>query len=190
MFCLLNQTLRLKLLSFKCCKKLFIFLCTLMPFLSVDVLDRFCLALNCDRRQTKAISKYLDEVQKNNDRSRASKAYMARVTDYHWSKILENESNAHFLNDAKAKNAAAFHREKLKIALEGSKSAKMNVPYRIIGKLMHLDPVTVGLYVLHSKHILGRIINRPPKGLDKKNVSLPRFEPFREFGIETLNKPA
>ena len=44
-------------------RNLFIFLCTLLPYLSYDAVDDFCMTLNCDRDQTFAIADYLSSVR-------------------------------------------------------------------------------------------------------------------------------
>lgn len=192
----------MKMLSYFCqqnpsrVKKLFVFLCTLMPFLSADVIDRFCSTLNCDRNQTLVISDCLDEIRKIYDKSRSSKAHMTKMINIHWAKIIENENLARLsLNPEKPKMMADFHRSKLNEVIKGFKKAKMNIPYRIVGKLVNLDPTTVGLYVMHSKHILNRVLKVQPsrsmlKSFKNDDKKLPRFEPFKEFGIESLNRSA
>ena len=177
-------------------RKLFVFLCTMMPFLSADVIDRFCSTLNCDRNQTAIISECLDEIRKIYDKTRSSKAHKTKMINIHWAKIIENENLARLsLDPEKPKMMADFHRNKLNEVIKGFKKAKMNIPYRVVGKLVNLDSTTVGLYVLHSKHILNRVLKEQPsrsmlKSFKNDDNKLPRFEPFKEFGIESLNRSA
>ncbi len=177
-------------------RKLFVFLCTLMPFLSVDVIDRFCIALNCDREQTAAISRCIEGIRESLDKRRTSKAYMGRMINLHWAKILENDGLSRFsLNPEVPKVKADFHRLKLSEAIKGSRRAKMNVPYKIIGDLMNIGASTVSLYVMHSKLILQRILKAAQTKVNGKfrkaeDVKLPRFEPFREFNMRTMDKSA
>ena len=175
-------------------RKLFVFLCTLLPFLSKDVVDRFCRALNCDRVQTEEISSRLRSFQ--GESTRSSRAYQERMVDYHWSKVMENEHLARMsLHSERPMGMAVFHRNKLQQALRFTKRAKMNVSYKYVAKIVNLDTTTVGLYVMHAKHILQKVLNLPPtkamqRSLDRGDIRLPRFEPFREFKIDAFDKSA
>ena len=170
-------------------RKLFTFLCTLMPFVSIDVIDSFCTALNCDRSQTLIICERIKAIQSRDDVHRRSRYHMSKVTDFHWEKILENEGKARTsLNAEGHRKKADFHRDKLQQALSGFKNAKMNVPYRTICAVLNMSQSEVALYVMHAKHLLVKVLSESPtkRMLDRfrsGEIRLPRFEPFLEFGI-------
>lgn len=171
-------------------KKLYTFFCTLSPFLSLNVIERFCEAINCDKRQTMAITHKLTSIQRKENMSRYSRSYQTNKVDYHWSKILEYEGHAMIAMDPETlKEKADYHRTLLRDSLEGMIRSKMNVSYSVVARILNLDPTTVASYVMQSKHLLEKVISSsPPRSMlrlmRKGNRILPRFMPFEVFGIK------
>ncbi len=176
--------------------KLFVFFCTLLPFLSVDIIDGFCSALNIDRRQTFAIADYLCQMQEIENGSRYSKVYLQRALEYHWTKVLELDAHArNSLNPKPLQEKADFHRKRHLESIDRYKEAKMNIPYSIVGELLNMATSKVSLCVLHSKNMLQKAIlecdKKPSRRMARvKDRSLPRFEPFLVFGINLIDRPA
>ena len=171
-------------------KKLYTFFCTLSPFLSLNVIERFCEAINCDKRQTMSITRKLTSIQRKENMSRYSRSYQTNKVDYHWSKILEYEGHAMIAMDPETlKEKADYHRALLRDSLEGMIRSKMNVSYSVVARILNLDPTTVASYVMQSKHLLEKVISSsPPRSMlrlmRKGNRILPRFMPFEVFGIK------
>ena len=171
-------------------KKLYTFFCTLSPFLSLNVIERFCEAINCDKRQTMAITRKLCSIQRKEDQHRYSRSYQTRKVDYHWSKILEYEGHAMIAtNPDKLKDKADYHRALLRNSLEGMIRSKMNVNYSVVAGILNLDPTTVASYVMQSKHLLEKVLSTsPPRSMHrfmrKGNGALSRFMPYEVFGIK------
>lgn len=175
-------------------KKLFTFFCTIVPFLSRDVIDAFCESINCDREQTLIIAQRLCLIQERENENRYSKCYLSKMVDFHWAKILEYEGHAEIaLNPDIYKKKADFNRKRLKESLKSFFNAKMNTSYAAVASLLNLDTRTVATYVLYAKRILNRVIS-DAQLIDEtkqprfKQNRLPRFEPFRVFGIGTGNR--
>ena len=177
-------------------KKLFIFFCTMVPYLSRDVIDRFCESINCDRRQTLVIVNRLCSIYEQEESHRYSKSYLSRMVDYHWAKILEHEGHARVSSKPEKSVAMAeFHRIRLKESLSGMNNAKMNIPYSIVADVLNTDPTTVALYVMHSKHLLEKVLSSSPAGsrcrsFESGQEELPLFKPFSVFGIDAAGIPA
>ena len=177
-------------------KKLFTFFCTIVPFLSLNIIDRFCETINCDRKQALAIAGRLCLIHEKEDHSRYSRSYQKRMVDYHWAKILEYEGHAMIALDPDSQKAKAdYHRALLKESLSGLIKSKMNVNYSVVAGILNLDPTTVALHVLHSKQMLERIlVSSPPRNMirlaKRGNRELPRFMPFEVYGIRKTEKPA
>ena len=175
-------------------KKLFTFFCTIIPFLSRDVIDRFCESINCDREQTLIIAQRLNMIQELENNNRYSKYYLSKMVDFHWAKILEYEGHAKIALEPEIyKKKADLNRKRLKESLKSFFNAKMNTSYAAVASLLNLDPATVASYVMYAKQILTRVISdakiieetKHPRFKDNK---LTRFEPFRVFGIGMGNR--
>ena len=170
-------------------EKLFTFFCTVVPFLSRDVIDGFCESINCDRRQTLMIAKHLCRIQARENDNRYSKFYMSRMIDFHWAKILEYEGHAKLALDPEPyRKKADLNRKRLKESIRGFSNAKMNASYSAVADILNLDPKTVALYVMYAKKILERVMKNVSL-YDERSIAsmnqyvLPRFEPFVVFGI-------
>ena len=168
-------------------KKLFTFFCTLLPFLSRDVIDGFCESINCDRKQTMIIAQKLCKIQEQENENRYSKCYLSRMVDFHWAKILEYEGHAKSaLFPQVLKNKADYHRKRLKESLKGFFNAKMNTSYSAVADILNLDTPTVAAYVLYAKQLLEKVANDAEHiestiRIKRKNEGLTRFEPFVVF---------
>ena len=195
-----NKALMFNALRYMCSrvksrrKKLFTFFCTIISFLSRDVIDRFCESINCDREQTLIIANQLCRIQERENQNRYSKYYLSRMVDFHWSKILEYEGHAQIaLNPEFYKKKADLNRKKLRESLKGFFNAKMHTPYSSVARILNMEPQTVSAYVMYAKKILEKVIsnqsiyNMTPKSRIKQ-PGLSRFEPFTEFGIGTRKR--
>lgn len=174
-------------------KKLFTFFCTIIPFLSRDVIDGFCESINCDREQTLIIAQRLSVIQERENNTRYSKFYLSNMVDFHWAKILEYEGHARMApNPEVYKKKADLNRRRLKESLKSFFNAKMNISYAAVASILNLEPSIVANYVLCGKQILERVISdaqiiEETKHPRFKNNRLTRFEPFRVFGIGIRN---
>jgi hypothetical protein len=168
----------------------------MVPFLSANVIDRFCEAINCDRKQTMTIARELCRIQQEEEQNRYSRSYISRMVDYHWAKILEYEGHAMISLDPELqKSKADYHRTLLSGFQKGMDKAKMNVTYSIVARILNMDSTTVASYVMHSKHLLEKVLTTSPsrnmnRFIRKGNGELSRFMPFEVFGISHTEKPA
>ena len=195
-----NKALMFNALRYMCSrvksrrKKLFTFFCTIISFLSRDVIDRFCESINCDREQTLIIAQHLSRIQEKENNNRYSKSYLSKMVDFHWAKILEYEGHAKIaLYPEIYRKKADLNRKRLKESLRSFFNAKMNTSYAAVASILNLDPGTVASHVMYAKQILERVISdakvieetKHPRFKDNK---LTRFEPFRVFGIGMGNR--
>jgi len=181
-------------------RSLFVFLCTQMPNLSVDTIDVFCEALNCDKDQTFAIADFLYENTTFSEK-KGSRIFLEQRRDHYWTKLLETEAKARRSTDKEAyRKKLCFHREKFITESENLKNASQHVPYSLIGELLNMDRVRVSSEVYWAKEILelamaesiqpcdgpmGILANMPDEVMH--NFKISKFEPFRVFKIRLIH---
>lgn len=173
--------------------KLFVFLSTLLPFLSLDIIDKFCSALNIDEDETFAIARYLSSLQDVEKSSRHSRYYIEKRLDFHWMKLMQLEGIYYYTSGREnVLDKLQYHRKKQMENVKSLNASKMNVPYPVVARLLNLSEDKVSIYVLYAKRILersienariGRVLTKP-----QRREMLP-FRPFGAFGISVIERP-
>ena len=178
-------------------KNLFILLCSLMPYLSSDAIDDFCIELNCNREQTFAIAEYLRSALDSKDRSRGSRFYTRNRLDYLWSRKMEMEYVFDHSDRRSRRLSDKIQRITDLISNFETDRGKMNVEYPVIGKLLNLEPCRIAYAIYSSRKLLDIVINGDSHGnsyigiqarttVGRRRVFLSRLDPFRDFGIRNL----
>ncbi len=182
-------------------RSLFVFLCTQMTNLSVSTIDRFCEELNCDKDQTFAIADYLHEQE--DCLKGQTREYMEQRRDYYWAKMLESETRRRTaLNPELFDDALAHSRSRFLNRSESIRRINDHIPYNLVGEILNMDRVKVASEVYRAKEILEQINDDPEKLKDSpmrilakvssddiQKTRIPRFEPFRVFGVKLLHYP-
>ena len=179
-------------------RNLFILLCTLLPYLSSDAIDDFCRALNCNREQTFAIADYLRSVQEEKDGSRGSRNYSRNRLDSLWIRKMEMEYV--FEHSARRNSTLAENIRKITAMINAIEAdpRKMNVEYPVLGKLLNMESYSIAYAVYAAKKLLGvvlgeekdngYIVKQANMTTGRKYIRLKRLDPFKDFGIRTLQK--
>ncbi len=174
-------------------RNLFVFMCTLLPYLSSDAIDNFCRVLNCDRKQTFAIAEYLCSVRAGEGSQRRSRTYSRTRRDCLWIRKMEME---YAFDHSDRRNTALLdniNRIRTLISNYDCSRRKMNVEYPVLGELLNMAPSSIASAVYSSRKVLAAALGEgiPDSYIDKqaktyagrKQVKLDRFEPFSVFGI-------
>lgn len=181
-------------------RNLFIFLCTLLPYLSYDAVDDFCRTLNCDRDQTFAIADYLSTVQSNKDAIRGRRVYNQSRKDYFWMRKMEMEIELELdcSDTSDERLSSDICRIRNMISNIDAERGKMNVEYPVLGRLLNLEPSSIACAVFSSRKLLSAVLGeRSPDSYiakearsasGKGRVKLDRFEPFAVFGISMIKR--
>lgn len=178
-------------------RNLFIFLCTLLPYLSYDAVDDFCKTLNCDREQTFAIAEYLSSVQ-NEHPIRGSRIYNQSRKDFYWLRKMEVEMENDCPGADDGNRSSDICRIRGIISNIDADMGKMNVEYPVLGKLLNLKPSVIACSVHSSRKLLSAVLGEklPDSYIAKEarsasgkgRVKLDRFEPFAVFGISRIRR--
>jgi len=176
-------------------RKLFIFLLTICPYLPVNVIDSFCVTVNCNRTQTIAIADHLAGLLDSSARRRSDRAYLKRRADFYWAKVIDLESRMESsLRPEKYRARLDYAKARLRELNRDKEKAKLRVPYHIVGDLLNLQSSYVAKSVHYSKSLLRKLAGST-KGLSERcmaslrNRVLPVFMPFSEFGITAIRNP-
>ena len=172
-------------------KNLFIFLCTVLPYLSRDAIDDFCRVLNCSREQTFAIADYLYSIQVGLEPNRGSREYLRNRKDCLWIRKMEMEYSFEHSDKRNETLLDNIRRIREMISNIETDRRKMNVEYPVLGELLNMDPGSIANAVYSSKKLLSVILDDKTNAVVKKKpMKLERFEPFSVFGISKLKKSA
>lgn len=181
-------------------RNLFIFLCTLLPYLSSDAIDDFCSILNCDRRQTFAIADYLCAVQNESDTGRTSRSYFKARKDFFRMRLMELECSYENAGRHDSGLSDEIGRCRLMLSNRDSETRKMNVEYPILGEVLNLEPAKIASAVYYSRRILSMVLGNDSqdgylgkqlKGRSyRKPGRMEKLEPFKAFGIKIIKLPA
>ncbi len=181
-------------------RNLFIFLCTLLPYLPSDAIDDFCSVLNCDRKQTFAIADYLCAVQNKSDTGRTSRSYFKARKDFFRMRLMELECSYENSGRHDSDLSDEIGRCRLLLSNRDSETRKMNVEYPILGEVLNLEPAKIASAVYYSRRILSMILgNESPDGYLAKQLKghsyrkpgrMEKLEPFKAFGIKIIKMPA
>ena len=181
-------------------RNLFIFLCTLLPYLPSDAIDDFCSVLNCDRNQTFAIADYLCSVQNESDIGRTSRSYGKARKDYFRMRLMELECSYENAGRHDSNLSDEIGRFRLLLSNRISETRKMNVEYPVLGEVLNLEPAKIASAVYYSRRILSLILGKDsPDGYLAKQLRgqcyrkpgrMEKLEPFKAFGIKIIKLPA
>ena len=168
-------------------RAIFIFMVTLIPFLSATVIDRICETLNYDKKQTYAIADYLSLTMESDGRQRYSRAYMMNQRDNAWMHILNLEAMASTSEDEEMQASMRFQKGRIEAMNKSIRSSGMHVDYTTLGELLNMENRDISQAVFNAKRLLMQISTKGRhKGTDKQPK---RFLPFQVFGIRTIPKP-
>ena len=179
-------------------RKIFIYLVGIFPYLSSDVIDNMCKSFNIDIDQTLKIFERIFEKSIKPNSTPIRKKILDR-RNKSWSFLLYTENiieHSSFIGmeSDKLEQQANKYRRKNEIANSKLDDLKKNMSYSIIAKELKIPAGTISSTVYFIRNILEGI------GLEKrdgvmslirqpvKNVVLPRFEPFVEFGLTELKE--
>lgn len=168
---------------------LFILLCTMMPNLSMDIIDTFCDAMNCDKRQTFAIADYIQTVCRA-DYGRYSREYLLKRRDFYWMRTIELQGRIQTsLSTGLYERQLEYQRQQMKNLVWEIQSSKMHIPYPVLGEILNLKPSIIASAVFQSKKILETAagLNKKCRASAKvKEPVITRFEPFKVFNINLI----
>lgn len=177
-------------------KRLFIFLCTLLPYLSAEMIDQICTLLNFDKNQTYAIADYLFLRMDTVNRRRNNLRYIGTRNNIFWIRSIELENAIRIGNsNQKLSQKLKYNKAMLKKTTEMASTMKKRVSYPEIGRVLNIKESMVAAAVFDSKRILqfvadsnskversvARIFRCMDNQILKAKVEL--FEPFKEFCI-------
>ena len=173
-------------------RNLFIFLCTLLPCSSADMVDNFCSMLNIDKEQTFAIADYLAEMNSQVRMYRTSRGYLNMRRNYFLMRRIELELHIRSaLNEQKLMEKLEYQKKQLKTVHREMEHTKMNVKYRILSEVLGITCSAIASAVFNAKKIL------EAASTDDDNFTyaadgdpeLRRFEPFDVFNITMIPRP-
>ena len=173
-------------------RNLFIFLCTLLPCSSTDMVENFCVMLNIDSAQTFAISDYLTEIDDETCSSRPRREYLRMRRNYFLMRRIELEAHIRSaLDERKLARKLEYQRRRLRAVHQELERAKMNVKYRIISEVLGIGCAEIASAVYYAKKILKGASVRNAGYIHHANgkPQLRRFEPFEEFNITMIPRP-
>ena len=174
-------------------RTLFIFLCTLLPCSSADMVDNFCGMLNIDKEQTFAIADYLAETNDAVRMYRTSRGYLKMRRNYFLMRRIELELHIQStLDEQKLTGKLEYQKKQLKTVRSEMEHTKMNVKYRILSEVLGITSAAIATAVFNAKRILesasADVVN--PVNTAKESPELRRFVPFDEFNITMIPRPA
>ena len=173
-------------------KNLFIFLCTLLPCSSTEMIDNFCSLLNIDKQQTFAIADFLSELKGPFNQYRTSREYRSSRRNFFLMRRIELESHLrNALDEQKLIGKLEYQKKHLKSVHMELEHTRMNVRYRILSEILGVRRETIASAVYRSKRLLeyvsGKEIRMRHDG--SEFPELRSFEPFREFNITVIPRP-
>lgn len=196
-----EQTEKAEKLRFVCAmkplrqKRVFIFLCTQLPYLPVDTIDSICTTLNYDKDQTFQLARYLYCVENDRKCVRNSPRYNEMRREFFWSRSLELENRMRRTKSEEVQRMLDYNRQMCKRPIDSGAPAKRHVSYPELGRILNIKESTIATAVHDSKRllkmitedsiredkILGRLFSE--KADEICSVQASAFEPFKEFGI-------
>ena len=183
-------------------RNLFIFICTMLPYLTSGTVDNFCRILNIDRAQTRVIADYLSDMSEPVRVVRKSRPYLRMRRNFFTMRRIELESHIRTALDPQPlERELAYQNDQLKLVHALMEHRKMNVRYRILSEVLGIDPPSIATAVHYSKKMLELVsmedissyrgpYRKAMLGAAGKDEEEPAvFEPFDEFGITVLPEP-
>ena len=173
-------------------RNLFIFLCTLLPCSSADMVDKFCCMLNIDKVQTFAIADYLAEANDAIRMYRTSRGYLKMRRNFFLMRRIELELHIRSaLDEQKLMGELEYQKKHLKAVRREIGHTKMNVKYRILSEVLGITSAAIATAVFNAKKILESATTDEVRSgeASKRDPGLRRFEPFDEFNITMIPRP-
>ena len=173
-------------------RNLFIFLCTLLPCSSADLVDNFCDMLNIDKEQTFAIADYLAEASDSVQAYRTSRGYLSMRRNYFLMRRIELELHIRSaLDEQKLVRKLEYQNKQLEAVHSEMEHARMNVKYRILSEILGIGSRAIASAVFYAKKVLesASIDDSDNRCTSNSNHELRRFEPFDEFNITMIPRP-
>lgn len=146
-------------------KRIFIFMCTLLPFLDTLMIEHFCQEFNFNVVQTFAINEYLFD--KISDENKPNKRMVyAQKRNTNWARMVslqeELVAEGKYSLDEETKellkNKIEIHKSRKNLAKIQIDKAKKKVPYPIISNLLSIPEGTVASTVYTVSNIMNAIL--------------------------------
>ncbi|MBP5162143.1 MAG: hypothetical protein ILP16_04115 [Spirochaetales bacterium] len=185
-------------------RHLFIFLCTLLPYVTAEIVDNFCRVLNIDRAQTIAIADYLCGLTGETRRRRTGMDYMRSRRNYIMMRTIELKSHLRYtICPEKIKSQLDYQSKRLESIRQSMIHNRMNIQHQMIAEILGVETSYVTVSVHRSKKILRLLLDEEgqedvPQYI-RNIMMLPesalrdavprRFEPFEQFNITMIPKP-
>ncbi|MCQ2412362.1 MAG: hypothetical protein MJ057_05345 [Sphaerochaetaceae bacterium] len=175
----------------------FIFLCTMLPYLSTETIDAICTLLNFDISQTHMIADYLFGITEANQQKRNNRRYMEIRYNHFWIRSVELENAIRMGgSSASLQQMLSYNRAMMQKTRELAATMKKRVSYPQLGKTLHLKESTIATAVYETRKLLqlaldsdsvndeclGKLFESMDNSI--KTVKAYPFEPFKEFGID------
>ena len=185
-------------------RHLFIFLCTLLPYVTSEIVDNFCRVLNIDRTQTTAIADYLCGLTDGPNLKRSGVDYMKSRRNYIMMRTIELKSHLRYtLWPERIKSQLKYQSKRLADINNSISHKKMNIQHQMIAEILGVETSYVTVSVHRSKKILRMLLDKEgqedvspnlrsimmlPEAVLREAVPK-RFEPFEQFNITMIPKP-
>jgi len=160
------QTLRYicsKRISFQ--KRIFIFMCTLLPFMSINMIEHLCREFNFDVYQTLTVNELIYDQIQNSTKRDMKDIYTQKRNDY-WSKIVFLQSE--FASEGvsapceeekeKLRNSFEMYKYRKNIANNRIKEEKNKVDYNILSRILDIPVGTISSTTYTVKNIMEAIL--------------------------------
>ena len=186
-------------------KHLFIFLCTILPHATPEMIDNFCGVLNIDKEQTFTIADYLYDISKGEGK-RSPREYLKDRRNFYLMRRIELESHLRYsLYPERIKSKLKYQDEQLANINKEISHKKMNIQYQLLSEVLGIESSYIATAVYRSKKVLELVStgeneqNNNNMG-HRRNVlqvsdnvlrrAMPnRFEPFEQFNITLIQRP-
>lgn len=189
----------IKFLRYMCIKrpsfhrKIFIYLLVVFPNLSSNTIDDFCSSFNIDIDQTLRISENIFEKSADKHSFSTRQKFLVK-RNKNWSHILYLQTELERANEIGTKSEqlelemqANKYRERNEYACSKLETIKKKMRYSIIANELNIPTGTVSSSVYFMRNVLKAIgIEQERKRwlqASVKEVELPVFKPFFEFGL-------
>ena len=186
------------------CKQrhLFIFLCTILPYATPEMIDNFCGVLNIDKEQTFTIADYLYDISEGLKGKKTPREYLKDRRNFFLMRRIELESHLRYsLYPERIKDKLRYQDEHLASINQEISHRKMNIQYQILAEVLGIDSAYIATAVYRSKKLLTLVstegneqVNNPGHRRNVLQLSdnvlrraVPnRFEPFEQFTITLI----
>ncbi len=174
-------------------KRLFIFLCVYMPFLSLVQIEKFCDLLGFNKEQTFTLAERLYKAteEKQPRRLRVNERFRER-RDLFWGKTVELETLIHRFASLDSEDPRILslkrrllrYKQGIEKGFDNRNKPKLRMEYPILGQVLHLSPSYIATAVYHSRHVIEMVMTQQDDTQSLIEVPNPKdFRPFEVFRI-------